>query len=94
LVAGIDRPAKGVYWATATATATAVIFMVVPPDPPAHANALWYVRENAYVIATLVLFALIALLWLRHRRQDSPEAAVQADGRTTSVASASRALGG
>jgi hypothetical protein len=47
------------------------------------------------VIATLVLFALIAaLLWLRHRRQDSPEAAVQADGRTTSVASASCALGG
>jgi hypothetical protein len=36
-------PAKGVYWATATA----VIFMVVPPDPPGHANAFWYVRQNA-----------------------------------------------
>jgi alpha-1,2-mannosyltransferase len=91
LVAGIDRPAKGVYWAAATA----VVFMVVPPDPPGHANALWYVRENAYVIATLVLFALItAMLWFRHRRQDSPKAAVQADGLTTSVASASRALAG
>jgi hypothetical protein len=39
-----------------------LVFMVVPPDPPGHANALWYVRENAYVIATLVLFALIAAL--------------------------------
>ncbi|HEX4162338.1 MAG TPA: glycosyltransferase 87 family protein, partial [Acidimicrobiales bacterium] len=95
LAAGLDRPARGVYWAAAAS----VVFMVVPPDPPGHANALWYVRENAYVISTLALFALVAaMVRFRHGRQDGSVTAVQADGltggRATPVLSASRAPGG
>jgi alpha-1,2-mannosyltransferase len=95
LAVGLDRPARGVYWAVAAF----LVFMVVPPDPPGHSNALWYVRENAYVISTLALFALVAaMVRFRHGRQDSSVTAAQADGitggRATSVLSASRAPGG
>lgn len=73
-VLGTDRPAKGAYWAAAAA----VVFMVMPSNPPGHADALWYVRQNAYVISTLVFFALIgAMLWSRRR---TPDAAATTDG--------------
>ena len=78
LVAGLDRPTKGWYWAAATA----VVFMVMPPVTPGPGDALWYVRENAYVIATLVFFALIgAMVWFRARRLDPSEVALQPDDR-------------
>lgn len=64
LVAGVDRPAKGVQWALGAA----VVFIVIPPTPPADSNVLWYLRENSYVIVTLVFVGLIgAMLWLRSR---------------------------
>jgi hypothetical protein len=78
LVVGIDRPAKGVYWAAAAVA----VFMVMPPDAPGHADALWYVRENAYVISTLIFFALIGtMLWFRNRPGPS-DALVQPDDLT------------
>jgi alpha-1,2-mannosyltransferase len=62
LVAGTDRPGHGGYWAAAVA----IVFMVMPPDPSGHAGALWYIRENAYVISTIALLGLTAsMLWFR-----------------------------
>jgi alpha-1,2-mannosyltransferase len=67
LVAGLDRPAKGVYWAAVAAA----VFMAVPPTPPGDVNLLWYVRENAYVISTVVFLALVGImLWFRSRTRD------------------------
>ena len=64
LVAGVDRPAKGVQWALAAAA----LFMVIPPSPPADSNVLWYLRENSYVLLTLVFIGLIGMmLWVRSR---------------------------
>jgi hypothetical protein len=88
LVAGVDRPAKGVYWAAAAT----LVFMVVPPNPPGDVDALWYIRENAYVISTLVFFALVGtMLWFRSRTVDPGDAAHAGDleiGRATAVVSA------
>ncbi len=64
LVAGRDRPAKGMQWALGAA----VVFMVIPPSPPPDANVLWYLRENSYVISTLVFIGLSGvMLWVRNR---------------------------
>ena len=70
LVAGVDRPARGIVWAAAAA----LIFMWSPAIPPADSNVIWYLRENAYVFATLVFFvAVAAMLWTRrHRSTPSP----------------------
>lgn len=65
LVAGIDRPARGIVWA---AGAT-LVFMRSPGIPPADSNVIWYLRENAYVFATLVFFVAVgAMLWSRRHR--------------------------
>ena len=85
LVVGIDRPAKGAYWAAAVA----IVFMVMPPDTSGHADALWYIRENAYVISTIVLFGLTAaMLWFRSRTPATSEAAASADNLSRSDAPA------
>ena len=75
LVVGIDRPDKGAYWAASAA----VVFMVMPPDPSGHPDALWYVRENA-LISTIVFLGLTAvMLWFRSRTPASSEAGGPAD---------------
>jgi hypothetical protein len=90
MVVGTDRPARGVTWAVATAA----VFMVVPPSPPADANALWYVRENAYVISTLAFFVLVAtMLWFRARTPEPSEPAVQPGQRGAAVLTTSPAPG-
>jgi alpha-1,2-mannosyltransferase len=64
LVAGVDRPAKGVQWALGVA----VVFIVIPPTPPADSNVLWYLRENSYVLLTLGFIGLSGMmLWARGR---------------------------
>jgi hypothetical protein len=79
LVAGVDRPAKGVYWAGAAT----LVFMVVPPNPPGDVDALWYIRENAYVISIFVFFALIGtMLWLRSRTVDPESSPYAGDLKT------------
>jgi alpha-1,2-mannosyltransferase len=84
LVAGFDRPAKGVYWAAAAT----IPFMVVPPTPSGDVNALWYVRENAYVISTVVLLALVGImLWFRSRTPDPSDD--RTSRRATPIVSAS-----
>jgi alpha-1,2-mannosyltransferase len=65
LVAGADRPRRWMLWAGVAA----VVFMVIPPAPSHAVDALWYVRENAYVVATLAFVALTGvMLWRRTRR--------------------------
>lgn len=62
LVTGVDRPRRGVVWAALTA----IVFMVIPPGQSDGLNVMWYVRENAYVLATVVFMALVGvMLWTR-----------------------------
>jgi alpha-1,2-mannosyltransferase len=76
LVVGRDRPAKGVYWAAVAA----LPFMAVPPTPAGEVNAIWYLRENAYVLSTVVFFGLIgAMLWFRSRTPDRSTAEAPED---------------
>src|SRR5277367_1232976 len=66
LAVGQDRPAKGEWWALVAALA----FVVVPPTSAGGSGPLWFVRDDAYVIATLVFIGLIGvMLWLR---RDAP----------------------
>jgi alpha-1,2-mannosyltransferase len=84
LVAGVDRPARGIVWAAAAA----LVFMWSPAIPPAHSNVIWYLRENAYVFATLVFFASVAtMLWVRRRRPAPSPSGVPAQGVRGSTAS-------
>ncbi len=77
LVAGVDRPGRGIVWAVAAA----LVFMWSPAVPPADANVVWYLRENAYVLATLVFFASIgAMLWVRRRGPAPPSAGAPGRG--------------
>ena len=64
LTMGIGRPAKGEWWALAGALA----FIVIPPIRPGGAGMIWYLRDNAYVIMTLVFLTLVGgMLWGRSR---------------------------
>ncbi len=61
LVAGVDRPAWGELWALAAA----LPFIVVLPFTSSGSGVLWYVRANAYVLATMVFVVLIAVMFSR-----------------------------
>jgi alpha-1,2-mannosyltransferase len=67
LVAGVDRPAHGVH----VAAAAAVVFMVMPPTPPANSNVLWFIRENSIVLSTLTFLVLVGA-WLCASRKKGP----------------------
>jgi hypothetical protein len=67
-MAGVDRPAKGVY----VAAASVLVFMVVPPTSPGEVNAIWYLRQNDSVISVLVLFALVGDDVLVAERNERP----------------------
>lgn len=62
LAVGEDRPAKGAWWALAAA----LTFVVVPPASAGGSGPLWFVRDDAYVVATLVFVGLVGvMLWFR-----------------------------
>jgi alpha-1,2-mannosyltransferase len=63
LAVGTDRPARGEWWALAAA----LTFVVVPPTSAGGSGALWFVRDDAYVIATLIFVGLVGVM-LRFRR--------------------------
>ena len=54
LVVGVDRPARGELWAVGAG----IVFISVPPSAVVGSNVLLYLRENAYVLATVVFLAL------------------------------------
>jgi alpha-1,2-mannosyltransferase len=61
LVVGIDRPAKGEWWALAAA----LPFVVLLPFTSSGTGPLWYLRANAYVVSTLLFLGAMAamLVW-------------------------------
>ncbi len=64
LAVGEDRPAKGEWWAVAAALA----FVVVPPNSAGGSGPLWFLRDDAYVLATLAFVGLVGtMLWTRRR---------------------------
>jgi alpha-1,2-mannosyltransferase len=66
LAVGTDRPARGAWWALVAA----VTFVVVPPTSAGGSGPLWFVRDDAYVVATLVFIGLVGvMLWFR---RDAP----------------------
>ncbi len=64
LVVGVDRPARGGRWALAAA----VPFIVMLPFTSNGSGVLWYVRANAYVIATMAFLAMVAIMLFLRRR--------------------------
>jgi alpha-1,2-mannosyltransferase len=64
LVAGVDRPKRGVLWAGLGV----LVFMATPPIVSDGPNALTYMRENAYVIGITAFVVLTAaMLFARSR---------------------------
>ena len=64
LIFGVDRPRRATMWALIAA----IIMMVMPPGQYNDLSVMWYVRENAYVLATVGFMALVAaMLWTRSR---------------------------
>jgi hypothetical protein len=64
LAVGVDRPAKGEWWAVAAA----LVFVVVPPNSAGGAGPWWFFRDDAYVLATLSFLGLVGtMLWTRGR---------------------------
>jgi alpha-1,2-mannosyltransferase len=62
LAVGTDRPARGAWWALVAA----LTFVVVPPTSVGGSGPLWFVRDDAYVVATLVFIGLVGvMLWTR-----------------------------
>ncbi len=76
VLVGVDRPVHRVWWAAIVA----LPFVVIPPQSPGGNGVFWYLRDNAYVVATLVLMGSVAvMLWFRRHAvvvQD-PESAVE-----------------
>jgi len=46
--------------------------MVVPPDSAGGSGPLWFVRDNAYVLATLVFIGSIGVMLWTRRHAPSP----------------------
>jgi alpha-1,2-mannosyltransferase len=75
LAAGQDRPAKGAWWAFVAA----LTFIVVPPASAGGSGLVWFVRDDAYVIATVGFIGLVGMmLWFR---RDAPS--IPSVGRVT-----------
>lgn len=58
LVAGVDRPTGGEWWALAAA----LTFVVMLPFTSSGSGLVWYVRANAYVVATMLFMVLTAIM--------------------------------
>jgi len=69
LAVGHDRPAQGRWWAFVAA----LVFVVVPPTSAGGSGPLWFVRDDAYVVATLAFVGLIGvMLWFRRGAPSIP----------------------
>lgn len=68
LLVGSDRPAGGPKWACLAA----LVFIVFQPGLQGGSGILWFLRNDAYVIATLTFIGLVAaMLVTRRGQQDS-----------------------
>jgi alpha-1,2-mannosyltransferase len=76
LAVGVDRPARGEWWAVVVG----LTFLVVLPNAPGGTGPLWFVRDDTYVIATVAFIGLVGMmLWSRRDIQSGRQA-----GRTDS----------
>ncbi len=80
LLLGSDRPARGGRWALAGA----LVFIVIRPGQPGGSGVLWYLRNDAYVIATLVFVGLVGAKVLARRRHEASGSA-EADVTSTTT---------
>jgi alpha-1,2-mannosyltransferase len=81
LAVGTDRPARGAWWAFVAA----VTFVVVPPTSAGGSGPLWFVRDDAYVVATVVFIGLVGvMLWTRLRNGLTSQNESRADLPSTS----------
>ena len=69
LAVGTDCPARGEWWALAGALA----FAWIPPFKLAGTGMIWYLRDNDYVIVTLLFLALIGTMLLVRNRTRAAE---------------------
>jgi alpha-1,2-mannosyltransferase len=58
LLEGSDRPARGERWALAAA----LVFIVIQPGQAGGSGVLWYLRDSAYVFATLAFLGLVGTM--------------------------------
>ncbi len=80
---GVDRPARRAWWAAVVV----LPFVVVPPQSPSGSGLLWYLRDNAYVVWTLVLIGLVGvMLWFRRQALVTDDAPDPMASSPTSVA--------
>jgi alpha-1,2-mannosyltransferase len=75
LAIGVDRPARGEWWAVVAG----LTFLVVLPDAPGGTGPLWFVRDDAYVITTLVFIGLVGMMLWSRRNAHSGRQAGRAD---------------
>jgi alpha-1,2-mannosyltransferase len=68
LVAGVDRPARGEWWAIAAA----LPFVVLLPSLPGGSGVLWYLRADAYVVMTLGFLVFVAVLLIVREHRAAP----------------------
>ena len=71
LLEGRDAPARAQIWALAAA----LVFVVMQPGAVEGSGVLWYLRANAYALATLAFLGLIATMLVAKRRQGVPDSA-------------------
>jgi alpha-1,2-mannosyltransferase len=61
---GVDRPAQRAWWTAVVA----LPFFLLPRQSPRGMGVLWYLRDNAYVVSTLVSIGFVGLmLWSRRQ---------------------------
>jgi hypothetical protein len=58
VVVGVDRPAQRAW----CAALVALPFVLVPPQSTGGNGVLWYVRDNAYVVSTLMMIGLVGVM--------------------------------
>jgi hypothetical protein len=62
VVLGVDGPTQRAW----CAALVALPFVLVPTQSPDGSGVLWYVRDNAYVVSTLIMIGLVGvMLWCR-----------------------------
>jgi alpha-1,2-mannosyltransferase len=82
LAVGTDRPAGGAWWSLVAA----LTFVVVPPTAAAGSGPLWFVRDDAYVVATLVFIGLVGvMLWTRLKDGPTSQNPSRAGARTAAL---------
>jgi alpha-1,2-mannosyltransferase len=88
LAVGVDRPARGAWWAVVAG----LTFLVILPNAPGGTGPLWFVRDDAYLIATLAFIGLVGMMLWSRRDAHSVGQAGRADPSELPLSSEPRSL--